>query len=74
MLRRDRLTQLVDEKLHAIDFLQQVVGKLDICLVDFIDQQYNTLFSFEGLPKLAFLNIVCNVIDAIVTKLRIAQA
>ena len=30
-----------DKKLHAIDFLQQIVWKFDICFVDLVDQQHH---------------------------------
>ena len=38
MLRPDEFFGLVDEELHAIELLQQVVRKLDVRLVDLVDQ------------------------------------
>jgi len=35
--RLDGLAGLVDEELHAVEFLQQVVRKLDVGLVDLVD-------------------------------------
>ncbi len=48
--RMDRLAGLVDEELHAIEFLQQVVGKLDIGLVDLVDEEHRTLVRDESVP------------------------
>jgi hypothetical protein len=39
-LRRDPLLRFVDVEAHAIEFLQQVVRKLDVGLVDLVDQQH----------------------------------
>src|ERR1700733_7417024 len=57
----DALAGLVDEKLHAIEFKQQIVGKLDIGLVDFVDQQYRPLVMGEGFPQFAALDVVGDV-------------
>ena len=70
----DGLAGLVDVELHAIKFLQQIVGELDIGLVDLIDQQYRPLFGHEGVPQLAALDIVANVPDPFVAELAITQA
>jgi hypothetical protein len=48
--RFDRFAGLVDEELHAIEFLQQVVRKLDISLVDLVDQQHRPLIGNECVP------------------------
>jgi hypothetical protein len=37
---------------HAVEFLQQVVGELDVGLVDLVDQQHGA-WGGEGLPQLA---------------------
>src|SRR5262249_25696087 len=55
-------------------FLQQVIGKLDVGLVDLIDQQHGALAHGERLPQLALADVVADVGDARVTKLAIAQA
>jgi hypothetical protein len=54
--------------------LQQVVGELDVGLVDFVDQQDDPLFRFEGFPELALFQVVANVVDLLCAELRIAQA
>ena len=39
----DGLVRLVDVELHAVELLQQVVGELDVGLVDLVDQQHGAL-------------------------------
>ena len=68
------LAGLVDEELHAIEFLQQVVGKLDVGLVDLVDQQHRTLVGDERIPQFAALDVVADVGDALVAELAVAQA
>ena len=46
----DGFSGLVDEELHAIEFLQQVVRELDVGLVDLVDQQHRALVGDERLP------------------------
>ena len=36
----DRLAGLVDVELHLIELKQQIVGELDVGLVDLVDQQH----------------------------------
>ena len=59
--RLHRLAGLVDEELHAIEFLQQIVRELDVGLVDLVDQQHRPLVGDEGLPQLAALDVVADV-------------
>ena len=73
VLSLDGLTQLVNVEFHSVNLLQQIVGKFDIGFVDFINQQHDPLFRLEGLPKLAFFDVVADVVYPIITKLRIPQ-
>ena len=41
--RLHRFAGLVDMELHAVELVQQVVGKLDVGLVDLVDQQHRAL-------------------------------
>ena len=50
---------LIDEKLHAIEFLQQIIRKLDIGFVYFINQQDCPLVGGECLPQFATLRYNC---------------
>ncbi len=74
LLGTDGFTGLVNVKLHAIQLLEQVVGKLDIRLVDLIDQQHDALAGGERFPELAGLDVVGDVFHTLDAELRIAQA
>ena len=39
LLGRNRLACLVNRKAHFIQLMQEVIRELNICLIDFIDQQ-----------------------------------
>ena len=69
----DRLAGLVDEELHPIEFLQQVVGELDVGLVDLVDQKHDLPAGREGVPQLAALDVVVDVVEAGVAELAVAQ-
>ena len=69
MLGLDRLGGFVDEELHAVEFLQQVIGKLDVRLVDFVNQQDRALFVGEGLPELALLDVIADVVHPLIAEL-----
>ncbi len=56
--------RLVDVELHAVELAQQVVGKLDVGLVDLVDQQHHLLIGIKRLPQLAALDVVADVVDA----------
>ena len=48
--RLDGFAGLVDEELHAVEFEQQIVGELDVRLVDLVDQQHRPRVCDEGVP------------------------
>ena len=73
LLGGDGLGKFVNEELHAVEFLQQVVGKLDVGLVDLVDQQHHPLVGLERLPQLALLDVVADVPDPLLAELGIAQ-
>ena len=60
-------------ELHPVEFLQQVVGELDVGLVDLVDQQHHLAGGGEGLPELAAPDVVGDVVDPRVAKLAVAQ-
>ena len=72
--RLDGLVGLVDVELHPIELVQQVVGEFDVGLVDLVDQQHRPLGGVEGLPQLAALDVVVDVLDPLVAQLAVAQA
>src|SRR3546814_13765261 len=51
MAGTDGFAGFVHRELHAVELAQQIVGKLDVGLVDLIDQQYRALLADEGLPQ-----------------------
>ena len=69
----DRLLGLVDMEFHPVEFEQQVVGKLDVGLVDLIDQHHRLHLVGERLPQLALDDVVADVVDPRIAQLRIAQ-
>ncbi len=69
-----QLARLVHEELHAIELTQQVVGKLDVGLVDFVDEQHRLHVRLEGLPQAALHDVVADVAHFCFAELRIAQA
>ncbi|MNE22620.1 hypothetical protein D3C80_1158370 [compost metagenome] len=69
----DRLVDLLDVELHAVEFLQQVVGEFDVGLVDLVDQQDGPSRGGESLPQLALLQIVAHVMDALVAQLAVPK-
>ena len=70
----DELARFVAVKLHAVEFAQQIVRKLDIGLVDFINQKRHGRVRFKGLPQHTFDDVVFDVFHLLVAQLRIAQA
>ncbi len=74
VLGLDRLVRLVDVELHAVELLQQVVGELDVGLVDLVDEEHGPLVEREGLPQLALADVVADVGHALVAELAVAQA
>ena len=74
MARPHELPRLIDVELHAIEFPQQVVRKLDVRLVDLVDEQDWLDIRLKGLPDLPFEDVVGDVSDARLAELRVAQA
>ena len=70
----DQFTCLINKELHAVEFPQQVIGELDVRLVDLVNQQYHGLVVGECLPQRSLDDVVRDVLDALVSKLRVAQA
>ena len=54
--------------------MKQVIGEFNVGFIDLINQQYHFLVGFERFPQLAFLNVVADIVNTIVTELRITQA
>src|SRR3546814_4584639 len=50
--RFHRVSGFVDMELHAVEFLQQVIRKLDVGLVDLVDQQHGSGGGGDGFTQL----------------------
>ena len=73
MLRPHGLAGLVDVELHPVEFLQQIVGKLDVGLVDLVDEQDDPARRLERLPQLALADVVAHVVHTLFAQLAVAQ-
>src|SRR5215467_5332184 len=65
----DCAARLVDIEFHAVELEQQIVGELDIRLVDLVDQQNRCRFGLERLPQLAGYDIVADIMDPRIAEL-----
>jgi hypothetical protein len=74
LARLHQLAGLVDVELHAIDLEQEIVRKLDVRLVDLVDEKHRPGIRREGVPELAALDVVADVGHPRVAELRVAQA
>ena len=68
------LLRLIDKKFHPIQFQQQIVRKLDVGFINFINQQDHLFVSFKGLPHFTANDVVANVMNFIIAKLTIPQS
>ena len=69
----DQLPRLVDVELHAVEFAQQVVGKLDVGLVDLVDQDHRRRIAVESFPQDTLDDVIGDVGHPGITQLRVAQ-
>ena len=53
LLRPDGLLGLRNVELHLVQLPEQVIGELQVRLVDLVDQQHHLLLGLEGLAQLA---------------------
>src|SRR6266704_1066382 len=74
LLGFDQLLRLVDEELHAVELAQQVVRKLDVGLVDLVDEEHDRRLGGEGLPQHSAHYVVADLVHARVAELGVAQA
>src|SRR5262249_28131854 len=64
----NRAPRLVDIEFHAVELEQQVVGELDIGLVDLVDQKDRGLLRLEGFPQLARHDVIGNVVHPLIAE------
>ena len=68
-----RLAGLIDVELHAIQLQQQIVGKLDVGLVDLVDEEHGSPLGGEGLPQLAPADVVVDLPHPRIAELGVPQ-
>ena len=73
LLRGDGLLGLRDVEFHLIQLPQQVVGELQVGLVDLVDQQDHLLLVRERLAQLAELDILLDIVHAFAAELAVVQ-
>ena len=73
VLCRDGAARLRDVELHAVQLPQQVVGELQIGLVDLVDEEDHLLVGGEGLAQLAQLHVFFDVVHALAAELAVIQ-
>jgi hypothetical protein len=62
----DGVVRLVDVELHPVELAQEIVRKLDIRLVDLVDQHDRRHVALERFPQHAVLDVVRDVRDMLV--------
>ena len=67
VLGLDQLACFITVELHAVEFAQQVVGELDVGLVNFVNQQCHRLVGREGLPQHTLDDVVVDVLHLVAT-------
>ena len=74
MLGLDGLAGLGDVELHAVQLPEEVVGELQVGLVDLVDEQDHLLLAGEGLAQLAQLHVLLDIVHALAAELAVIQA
>ncbi len=69
----DGAFRLMDIKLHLVKLPEKVVGKFQICLVDFVNQKHHLLFGLESLAQLSKLDVAGNIIHALFPELSVIE-
>ena len=65
---------LIDVELHLVQLPQQIVGELQIRLVDLVYQEHHLLLAVKGLPQLAQLDVMGDVIHPFLAELPVIKA
>ena len=61
-------------KIHLVEFIEQVVGKLDIGFINFVDEHDHLFVHRKRLPETAETDITFNVRHITIAKARIVEA
>ena len=73
-LGADLLAGLDDREAHLVELEQQVVGELEVGLVDLVDQQHVALLGGEGLAERPELDVVADVGDVAAAEAAVVEA
>ncbi len=73
MLGRNPLIRFENVKVHFVEFIEQIVGKLDIRLIHFVDQQHHLLVRGKTLAQCAQANIASDIRHIAIAKTRIVK-
>ena len=74
MLRYDALVRLENVKMHLVELIEQVVGKLDIGFINFVDEHHHLCVRRKRLPETAEPDIAFNVRHITIAKAGIVKA
>ena len=69
----DGLLGLGDVELHLVQLPQQVVGELQVGLVDLVDEEDHLLVGGEGLSQLAQLDVLLDVVHPFAAELAVVE-
>ena len=68
------LIRLEDVKMHLVKFIEQVVRKLDVGFINFVDEHYRLCVRRKRLPETAKPDITFDVRHITIAKARIVEA
>ena len=64
---------LIDIELHLVQFPQQIVGELQIRLVDLVNEKHYLLFAVKGLSQFAQFDVMGNVVHTFLAELPVIE-
>ena len=67
------VTGLGHRELHDVELVQQIVGKLEVCLVDLVDQEHHLMLAGECPAKGAEPDVLADVGHVVVTEAAVLQ-
>ena len=68
------VARLGDDEPHPVQLVQEVVGELQIGLVDLVDEEHDPVARGERLPERPVLDVPPDVLDVAVAESRVVQA
>ena len=74
MTRLNGFVRFVNIELHAVQFTEQIVGKLDISFINLVDQQNGLFITVKAFPQGPLNNVIRDVLNLLITQLRVTQS